>query len=289
MTGISRQLGKYFIFIAILSIAFITIVSNISIYLFFSNYVKESWDRDDLKVVEYVEQVYNDSNGLDSQSLMSLMHYAYSQDVTLRLRDLQNNIVWNSGAPGIMNGMMGGNNESGNNLDFRNYSLSYNGRQVGTIDIGRPRSIISSLEDRRFLQTMNAVFALAFLFSIMIAILSSRHLSRKFLQPIYSIKENAKLIEDGRYRKLKKIDTNTFELHDLSLSVNELAVRLDAQEALRKRMSSDIAHELRTPLAIIKSHIEAFMDGVWEPDMESLSIIYDEVSRLTKLIGELSD
>ena len=55
MTGISRQLGKYFILITMLSIAFITIISNVSINLFFSDYIKESRSRDDLKIVQYVE------------------------------------------------------------------------------------------------------------------------------------------------------------------------------------------------------------------------------------------
>jgi signal transduction histidine kinase len=119
--------------------------------------------------------------------------------------------------------------------------------------------------------------------------LSSSHLSRKFLQPIYLLKENAKLIEAGKYKRLIEVNTNTFELHDLSLSVKNLAEKLDYQEGLRKRMTTDIAHELRTPLATIQSHIEAFIDGIWKPDNEKLSVIHDEIIRLAKLIKNLSD
>lgn len=54
-------------------------------------------------------------------------------------------------------------------------------------------------------------------------------------------------------------------------------------------MTTDIAHELRTPLAAIQSHIEAFMDGVWKPNDEKLSVIHGEIIRLTKLINELSE
>lgn len=289
MTRISRQLGKYFIFISMLSIAFITIISNVSINIFFSDYIKGSRSRDDLKVVQYVEQVYSDSNELNAQSLMSIMHYAFSEAVTVHIRDMKNNIIWNSGTPETMYNMMGVTNGSDSNLAFRNYPFSYKGNQVGTIDVGRPKSIISSVEDKQFLRTINSVFAVAFLFSILIAILSSASISKKFLRPIFLIKENARLIEDGKYKKLNEVSTNTFELHDLSKSVKELAERLDEQDVLRRRMTSDIAHELRTPLATIQSHIEAFMDGVWEPNPEKLSIIYDEISRLTKLIKDLSD
>lgn len=289
MTGISRQLDRYFVYVAVLSVTFISIIANVSINFFFSDYIRESRSRDDMKIVQYVEQVYGDNNGLDAQSLMSIMHYAYSESVTVRFRDLQGNIIWSSGTPDTMYNMMGERDGSEDSLAFRNYPLSYKSSQVGTIDVGRPKSIISSLEDKQFLRTINSVFAVAFLFSFIIAILLSSRISKKFLKPIYLIKENARLIEDGKYKKLNDVNTNTFELHDLSLSVKELAERLEYQEALRRRMTSDIAHELRTPLATIQSHVEAFMDGVWKPDIEKLSIIHGEITRLTKLIKELSE
>lgn len=289
MTRISRQLGKYFILITILSIAFITIISNFSINLFFSNYIKESRSRDDLKVVQYVEQIYSDNNGLDAQSLMSITHYTYSEAVTIRIRDMQDNIIWGSGTPNTMHGMMGENDSNDISLAFRSYPISYKGSKVGTIDVGRPKSIISSIPDKQFLRTINGVFAVAFIFSVIIAVLLSSRISRKFLKPIYLIKENAKLIENGKYKELNEVRTNTYELHDLSVSVKELAERLEYQDALRKRMSSDIAHELRTPLAILQSHVEAFLDGVWEPNPERLTIVHNEIYKLTKLIKELSD
>lgn len=289
MTRIRKQLGKYFIFITMLSIAFITIISNVSINLFFSGYIKESRSRDDIKVVQYIEQVYSDSHELNSQSIMSIMHYTFSEAITVRIRDTENNIVWRSGAAGSMQGMMGGNEVNDSNLVFRNYPFTYNGNQVGSIDVGRPKSIISSIEDKQFLLSINAVFAVAFLFSILIVMISSSRISKRFLEPIYLIKENARLIQDGKYKKLNEVKTNTLELNDLSRSVEELAERLEYQEVLRKRMTSDIAHELRTPLATVQSHIEAFMDGVWEASPEKLSIIHNEIFRLTKLIKDLSD
>ena len=289
MIGITRQLSKYFIFITMFSIIFITIISNVSINLFFSNYIKESRSRDDLKIVQYVEQVYSNNNGLNSQSLMNIMHYAYSEAVIVQLRNSQNKIVWSSGTPETMHNIMGGNDSNDNSLAFRSYPFNYKDSKIGTIDVGRPKSIISSIEDKQFLRTINIVFAAAFLFSVIIAILSSSRISKKFLEPIYLIKENAKLIKNEKYKQLNEVRTNTYELHDLSVSVKELAEKLEYQAALRKRMTSDIAHELRTPLATIQSHIEAFMDGVWEPNSEKLTIIHDEIFRLTKLIKDLSD
>ena len=289
MIKISEQLRKYFVIISILSIAFITISSNIGINYFFSDYIRDSRSRDDLKVVQYVERVYSDYEELNSHSLMNIMHYAFSEDVIIQIRDKNNNISWNSSSYGTLYGMVDeyGNNEA--NFSFRSYPFIYNESEIGTIDVGRPKSIISNIEDEKFIVTINSIFALASVLTFIFAVRSSTRISKKFLNPIYAIKENAKLIEQGKYKSLNDINTNTFELFELSVSVKELAERLNYQEHLRKRMTTDIAHELRTPLAAIQSHIEAFMDGVWEPNDERLSVIHGEIIRLTKLIDELSE
>lgn len=289
MIKINEQLRKYFVAISILSIVFITITSNISINYFFSDYIRDSRSRDDVKVVQYVERVYSDYEELNSHSLMNIMHYAFSEDVIIQIKDKSNNISWNSSTFGIMYGMIDEYSNDKSNFLFRSYPFIYNGAEVGTIDVGRPKSIISNIEDEKFLIAINSIFAIASILTLIISSRSSASISKKFLNPIYIIKENAKLIEQGKYKKLSNVETNTLELHELSVSVKELAERLSYQEDLKKRMTTDIAHELRTPLSAIQSHIEAFMDGVWEPDDERLSVIHGEIIRLTKLINELSE
>lgn len=288
MIKINNQLGRHFITISMLSIAFITIVANVSINLFFSNYIKGARSRDDLKVVQYVEQVYNNYNGLNAQALMSIIHYTFSESVAVRIRDGQNNIVWNSSTSNAIIDM-GGEVISESSLAYKNYPMINQTKQIGSIDVGRPKSIISNLEDRQFISTINIIFAISFIFSVIIAILSSSRLSKKFLKPIYQIIDNTNLIKSGKYKRLKEVTTDTYELHALSVSIKELSDKLDHQEALRRRLTSDMAHELRTPLAILQSYIEAFIDRIWEPDTERLAMVYEEIERLTRMVKELSD
>ncbi len=287
MIGVTSQLRRYFIFVAMISIVFVTIISNVSIRFLFSDYIKDTRIKDDLKIVQYVEQLYYDNDGLGPQSLMNIMHYALSEGVSVRLIDMQDAIVWQSSTDNMS--MMGNREEYTANLVYKQYPFNNKGKQIGHIEVGRSESIFSSLEDQQFLSTINSVFAVAFIFSIIIALLSSMHIAKKFLLPIFLLKENAKFIENGKYKNLNQIKTKTSELHDLSVSVQELAEKLEYQDTFRKRLTSDIAHELRTPLATLQSHVEAFMDGVWEPNIDKLSIIHGEITRLTKLIKDLSD
>ena len=288
MQNISIQLRKYFILISIISVLFIAIVSNIGINVFFSKYVKELRNKNDMNIVTYIEQLYNDNKGLDSQALMNILHYAFSEAATVRIKSMSNEILWESISNNSMM-MEDADLQSQRDLVYKGYPLRFQDKQVGIIEIGRVQSIFAAPEDRKFVFTMNSVYAFAFMFSLIIAVFLSIQLARKFLQPIYQIKENAKLIEKAKYKQLSNVQTTTIELKDLSESINDLADKLGYQNDIRKRMTSDIAHELRTPLATLQSHIEAFMDGVWQPTQEKLSIIHDEIIRLTKLIKSLSE
>lgn len=288
MITISQRLSRYFIVVALLSVGFIALVSNTAITLFFSDYLQKTRSNDDLKAVQYVERLYND--GLTASALMSIMHYAHSESITIRLRDANNNIVWSSGPNDrMMHHDADGRVASDDTLVYRSYSLAPQGYEIGTVDVGRARSVISSLEDKGFLKAINGILLASFLFSLVIAFFLSSRLSRKFLRPVYLLKENARLIEDGEFGRLNEVKTSTYELQDLALSVKRLAQKLEDQDLIRKRMTSDMAHELRTPLSTLQSHFEAFLDGVWEPDLERLSIVHSEITRLSSLVGELLD
>jgi two-component system, OmpR family, sensor histidine kinase BaeS len=83
--------------------------------------------------------------------------------------------------------------------------------------------------------------------------------------------------------------TVTREIDNLSRSINYLAETLLQQEMLRKRLTSDMAHEIRTPLTTLKTHIEAIMDGIWEPTKDRLESCHEEIERITKLAEGLQN
>lgn len=285
---LSEELRNNFIIIAVLAIVFVTLVSNVSINMFFSDYLRSSRERDDEKVIAYVDKVFQDYKQLTPDAIMSIIHYAFSESVTVILKDNQGNSLWSSNSGDMMHCVDGTVVEE-SNLEFRTYPLNVKNTNIGFVDVGRVKSIINSIEDKQFITSINIVFGIAFLFSVIIAVIFSSRVSKKFLKPIYTLRENISLIEKGRYKELIPVDTKTHELHDMSISIEDLSERLNQQELLRRRMTTDMAHELRTPLSTLQSHIEAFMDGVWQVDLEKLSIVHGEVMHLTKLIKALSD
>ncbi|GGG24369.1 sensor histidine kinase [Paenibacillus abyssi] len=124
--------------------------------------------------------------------------------------------------------------------------------------------------------------------SIVLAMIMGYYAARRISSPLVEMKKVAEQMAAGRLNVTVNVSGND-ELAMLGQSLNELAKQLDRQEKLRVTMTEDIAHELRTPLTTLKSHMRAFEDGIWEPTPERIHSCYEEIERLTLLVGELEE
>lgn len=123
--------------------------------------------------------------------------------------------------------------------------------------------------------------------SIVFAAIAGIILAGKISVPVKAATRAAKDIARGNYNNRINTDICTMELSELGNVVNHMAESLDNQEMLRRRLTSDVAHELRTPVANVSSNIEAIIEGVFEPTNERLSSCYNELERITGIITEL--
>ena len=79
------------------------------------------------------------------------------------------------------------------------------------------------------------------------------------------------------------------ELRELATAFDGMADTLDRQEQLRRDLVADVAHELRTPVAILQAGHEALLDGVAEPSPQQLASLRDEVLRLGRMLADLQE
>ena len=77
------------------------------------------------------------------------------------------------------------------------------------------------------------------------------------------------------------------EIAELGQAFNAMADALEESERQRRAMVSDVAHELRTPLANIQGHIEALQDGLLEPDAATLDTVHQQALHLNRLVDDL--
>ncbi|MCD1259210.1 HAMP domain-containing protein [Paenibacillus athensensis] len=126
------------------------------------------------------------------------------------------------------------------------------------------------------------------LISILLAIFLGFYVARRISAPLVHMTHVAERMTGGEWNS-RVVIRGKDELADLGASLNTLASQLQQHEQLRMTMTEDIAHELRTPLATLKSHMRALEDGIWEPTPERIHSCYEEIERLAQLVAELED
>ena len=159
--------------------------------------------------------------------------------------------------------------------------------EIGMLEVQSVSPHAYTQHDALFISGMKSTVVLVALISLLIPLFFALLVAKKLSSPIVTINDFTKEIAKGHYSSLSLEETGIREIDDLLVSVNDLSLQLQHQQKIRNRLSSDIAHEIRTPLTTLKGNIEAMIDGVWEISEERLYRCYEEVSRITRLIGEI--
>jgi signal transduction histidine kinase len=105
-------------------------------------------------------------------------------------------------------------------------------------------------------------------------------------RPVGDLLGAAEQVATGDYRVDVEV-RGPRELRVLTATFNEMAARLAANEEQRRRFLADITHELRNPLAVLQSRIEAQMDGVHPRDDHHVASLLEETRRLGHLVDDL--
>lgn len=122
--------------------------------------------------------------------------------------------------------------------------------------------------------------------TMVVVVIISTLLANLIIQPLLEMKDVAFKMAHGE-RDIKIKVNRKDELGDLAASLNNLSSQLQLLEQKRMEMTKDIAHELRNPLATLKSHLEALEDGIWQPTYERIHSCTEEVNRLIGLVSDL--
>ncbi|MEL0629724.1 ATP-binding protein [Psychromonas aquatilis] len=111
-------------------------------------------------------------------------------------------------------------------------------------------------------------------------------LVRHFLTPLKRLESAANALQEGDY--LTKIEVEgEDELAALSKRFNELSQSLFVQKETRDQWLADISHELRTPISVLKSEIEAIQDGIRAASPKYIDSLHYQVQNLSKLVEDL--
>ncbi|AUJ25512.1 MULTISPECIES: sensor histidine kinase [Virgibacillus] len=280
---------KIFIYLLIVSLCGVFLTS-FSIFFGvenqFSSYLQISREEKTSFVEEEIIRTYQQTGSLVSEQANSMLHdQAMTENLFYTIYDRAGNAVADSTRmQHMMRGM--GMHQQAEKVDYETSShpIEVDGEKVGTMEVVYPVELVG--EDFTFLKSIQkniliAVIAIILL-SILFSFLFSRRLSAGFTRLSTAVQQ---------LKKHKRVDVPvkdlSIEMKQLGESFNELANSLAKEEQLRKQFTADFAHELRTPLATLRSQLEAYQDGIWEPTPERLQKSHHELMRLVRLVNEL--
>jgi signal transduction histidine kinase len=163
--------------------------------------------------------------------------------------------------------------------------VSANGVQVGTILTARQPPGLNPQETQYLNRTTEALI-FASLGALVVALAMGILLARTLTRPLNALTQAAQRITQGQLEQEVKVRSND-EIGQLAEAFNRMSQEVARVNQLRRQMTADIAHDLRTPLTVISGYIESMRDQVLKPTPERLSLIYSEIERLQDLVGDL--
>lgn len=295
---LSTQLSAGFVLIVLITVALISLTANFLIHHQFEKYVAAYQKSFSEEMADDLAPQYDPDTGKwDLSYIHGFGMYALQDGYIIKLYDTEGNVIWDAEnhdmtlCSRIMQEIDSRMKEKrplldGDFLTYR-YPMNRHGKLVGYLEVSYYSPYYLNENDFRFLDSLNQILIIIGISASVLAAIAGIILARRLSVPIAKATKITGEISEGNYAIRFESKVRTQELADLSEAVNHMAESLEIQETIRKQLTSDVAHELRTPVANVSSHLEAILEGVWEPTPERLQNCYDELERISHLISDL--
>lgn len=159
---------------------------------------------------------------------------------------------------------------------------------IGTLLISSPlQTGVASLENA-FLNSISQQIYWSILVVSILALMMGYFLARRISLPLAELSTGIHDLAKGNLG-VRVEPRGDQELFSLGRDFNLMADKLNKNEENRRNLMSSIAHELRTPLSILRGRLEAIQSGKLQPGEEVSSSLVDEVIRLSRLVKDLEN
>jgi len=161
-----------------------------------------------------------------------------------------------------------------------------NGSPVGEAVVRFINSGLASADHALQSDLLRAIFGAAGLAAVL-ALLTGLVMARRITRPVERIIAVTRAMGRGDHAARVGEVAAPGELRELATAFDQMADMRDRQDQLRRDLVADVAHELRTPIAVLQAGHEALLDGITEPTPDQLASLRDEVLRLARMVGDL--
>jgi signal transduction histidine kinase len=168
-------------------------------------------------------------------------------------------------------------------LNAQVYDLKADGQVIGTLlvdNINVPHPVRLSLG---VLNPVILVSGLMLLLTLVIGFL----LMRRMVNPLSEVIAAAESVSAGHLNTRIKIRKSQDDMGTLVQHFNHMTETLERNDNERKALLADVAHELRTPLSVLRGRLEGILDGVYPPNEANIAQALEETYMLERLVEDL--
>ena len=160
-----------------------------------------------------------------------------------------------------------------------------NGEVVGYLVAPRRTQAIERIDQQFATRQLRAGYVIALAVLVIVLVITA-FAAQRMVRPILQIKQGTRRLTGGDYAT--RVDLrNRDELGELAEDFNQLAETLEHNRDSQRRWFSNISHELRTPIAILRGELETLQAGIKPTNAESLESLQEEVDRIARLVDDL--
>ncbi len=296
--SLKAQLSTTILVIVLLTIVVVSFLANIFINRQFTSYVSKQQDLESQIITSTLSQQYTEfTDQWNTDFVHATGMYALYEGYIVKVYDKEGKTIWDAQAHDmelchqimdeISNRMKIEYPRLSGEFSATDYPLVKNGKIIGRVSVSTFGPFFLNENDFQFIHSLNRILISVGMIALVVSVLVGHVFAKRISRPILKTVEITKQIADGNYGVRIEEESNTKELGLLEESINHLAGSLETLEKLRKQLTEDVAHELRTPITILGSYLEAMTEGVWDATPERLESCNEEVERIGKLVGDL--
>lgn len=247
----------------------------------FDQYLKDNLQRVSDGIAQIAAEAYPQYGGWTIQTLSTIPRFGPVRGIGVQVLDSTGTVLFDDATHTTQN--------SGQAFVLQpegpvaSSNVVVNGQIVGSVRVWAygPGAVLTD-RDQQFRRGSYSALVLGAIIAIALASVAGFGYAQYLVRPIERITATARAVRSGHAGARTGLKGDD-EIAVLGATFDQMADAIEADRELERRLTADVAHELRTPLQAIQATVEAMQDGVLPADEERLGIVRDETVRLSRL------
>lgn len=283
------------IMISVISVGINAVILTTLTDKYFSDYLKESYDFHIEQILEYSKKALIDDDISYKQMAIELETHLNDPIIHIKVYNNEGEIlvdveddyhITGNMMSGNMGSRMMANMMDDSSDEVNQYQVMDGDQVIGILNVTLHSVAENSFVARQFKGSLliNSIYAI--LVSIVISLIIGFFISQKMSVSLRDTAKIAAEIQLGENSFVKA--TSIKEILTIRESLEELDSRLRLKQKSRQSLVDQLVHQTRTPLTILKSHLEAVEDGLIEINDEEIKIFQNQIESITSIITNMS-